>query len=666
MRVRPAERQCSRARGKAVLGPLQAAAGAGLSSGPPPELAARTCEAVVRVLRLLARSDLVWPSKILCNACSFLALASMLRAFQSAVDVNDVNSDGSHGKSIFLAPGQVVAICGLRSLRGAELNGARAQVRAFHADSGRYIVSLNEEDPPSEWKKLRVENLKADSDTSNASLALAGARECGKACLEAVAEIFDDLLFMMHQEESDEMCLALLHAQLASTMWEALVCCAGPASLPASAVLDLSGDIMISSLFARHVFSVHLTAHAAQAAHAAPQDQAATVRRLLTLQESFAEAYCRLYQPDAHWGPRETDESIHDLQESLDAHILRVASAAVQMGVLPQLIDCCDFHLAISPQPSATLPVLLSRLVCIFASRDAMLQRHIILLTPAILAVAESFVEAGEAGARHGLSQVLDGVIAVSQLSECSGSVEALTARSLQSEVRHDPAVLSRLALAHPGSPWVHTFASFSGKDKAVFWQHAQARSCLLRHGEEVLSLLQELCGETPEPSSPIDVSDALPPNQHSFDDGQIVEVIASVEEACLARGEAPEAPAPPSLSALDLPRKKDRIAKRLGRSDLARLRGVDLAAAPEDLRCAIDGKVLGAPVQSPYGHIFEQDTLRQWLATCGSVCPITGQPLREEDCMADTATQQKVLEWVKATRASHKERRRPQPPYEP
>ncbi|CAL1146579.1 unnamed protein product [Cladocopium goreaui] len=82
-----------------------------------------------------------------------------------------------------------------------------------------------------------------------------------------------------------------------------------------------------------------------------------------------------------------------------------------------------------------------------------------------------------------------------------------------------------------------------------------------------------------------------------------------------------------------------------------------------QELRCVIDGKLLGAPVLSPYGHVFEEDTLKQWLTTCGSVCPITGKPLREEDCRADVTTQQKVLDWVKAARASYKikkeERRR-------
>ena len=51
-----------------------------------------------------------------------------------------------------------------------------------------------------------------------------------RACLEAVAEIFDDLMVTMHEEDSDEVHIRILHAQLASTMWEVLVCCAVPSS----------------------------------------------------------------------------------------------------------------------------------------------------------------------------------------------------------------------------------------------------------------------------------------------------------------------------------------------------------------------------------------------------------------------------------------------------
>ena len=46
-----------------------------------------------------------------------------------------------------------------------------------------------------------------------------------RACLEAVAEIFDDLLVQLHEEDGDELRVRLLHAQLASAMWEALLSC---------------------------------------------------------------------------------------------------------------------------------------------------------------------------------------------------------------------------------------------------------------------------------------------------------------------------------------------------------------------------------------------------------------------------------------------------------
>merc|ERR1712217_332021 len=51
----------------------------------------------------------------------------------------------------------------------------------------------------------------------------------------------------------------------------------------------------------------------------------------------------------------------------------------------------------------------------------------------------------------------------------------------------------------------------------------------------------------------------------------------------------------------------------KLGRAKLGRIRGVDPATAPDDLRCAIDGRVLGAPLRSPYGHAFERSTLEEW-----------------------------------------------------
>merc|ERR1712100_942862 len=48
---------------------------------------------------------------------------------------------------------------------------------------------------------------------------------------------------------------------------------------------------------------------------------------------------------------------------------------------------------------------------------------------------------------------------------------------------------------------------------------------------------------------------------------------------------------------------------------------------APEDMLCAIDGKVMINPVRSPYGHLFERKTLEKWFLNCGSVCPVTSKP---------------------------------------
>lgn len=48
--------------------------------------------------------------------------------------------------------------------------------------------------------------------------------------------------------------------------------------------------------------------------------------------------------------------------------------------------------------------------------------------------------------------------------------------------------------------------------------------------------------------------------------------------------------------------------------------------------RCAINGHVLKEPVRSPYGQVFERATIELWLATRGSICPITNKPLTLAD----------------------------------
>jgi len=68
----------------------------------------------------------------------------------------------------------------------------------------------------------------------------------------------------------------------------------------------------------------------------------------------------------------------------------------------------------------------------------------------------------------------------------------------------------------------------------------------------------------------------------------------------------------------------------------------------PEDMRCKIDGKVLINPLRSPHGHLFEKKTLEKWFTNCGSVCPVTGQPMRMEECTVDAEMRKRVVKFLK------------------
>jgi hypothetical protein len=68
----------------------------------------------------------------------------------------------------------------------------------------------------------------------------------------------------------------------------------------------------------------------------------------------------------------------------------------------------------------------------------------------------------------------------------------------------------------------------------------------------------------------------------------------------------------------------------------------------PEDMRCAIDGKVCINPVRSPYGHLFEKKTLERWMQNCGSVCPVTSKALRVDECQPDTDMKKRIVRFLK------------------
>lgn len=78
------------------------------------------------------------------------------------------------------------------------------------------------------------------------------------------------------------------------------------------------------------------------------------------------------------------------------------------------------------------------------------------------------------------------------------------------------------------------------------------------------------------------------------------------------------------------------------------RIESRSVVDCPEDMRCAIDGKVMVNPVRSPYGHCFEKKTLERWIANCGSVCPISQKPLRMEECLPDAEMKKRVVKFLK------------------
>lgn len=56
--------------------------------------------------------------------------------------------------------GTICAIYGLQSEAGQKLNGCSAEVMAFDDDSGRLVLRLEPNDPPSRFKKVKPEHVR--------------------------------------------------------------------------------------------------------------------------------------------------------------------------------------------------------------------------------------------------------------------------------------------------------------------------------------------------------------------------------------------------------------------------------------------------------------------------------------------------------------------------
>jgi len=89
----------------------------------------------------------------------------------------------------------------------------------------------------------------------------------------------------------------------------------------------------------------------------------------------------------------------------------------------------------------------------------------------------------------------------------------------------------------------------------------------------------------------------------------------------------------------------EERPARRKGK---IRIQSRSVVDCPDEMRCAIDGKVMVNPVRSPHGHLFEHKTLERWMSNCGSVCPITGKPLRLDECVPDSDMKKSIVKYLR------------------
>merc|ERR1719330_223027 len=79
------------------------------------------------------------------------------------------------------------------------------------------------------------------------------------------------------------------------------------------------------------------------------------------------------------------------------------------------------------------------------------------------------------------------------------------------------------------------------------------------------------------------------------------------------------------------------------------------LVSAPQELRCAIDQKLLCDPVVSPSGIAFERSTLMRWFQAHGMQCPVTGHALTLDQCPRSPELRRKVSEWVRSEARARK-----------
>lgn len=64
----------------------------------------------------------------------------------------------------------------------------------------------------------------------------------------------------------------------------------------------------------------------------------------------------------------------------------------------------------------------------------------------------------------------------------------------------------------------------------------------------------------------------------------------------------------------------------------------------PKEFTCEINGHLLKQPMRTPSGHVFEYATIKLWLETRGSICPLTGKELTMKDLTPDDELRTRIM----------------------
>ena len=79
----------------------------------------------------------------------------------------------------------------------------------------------------------------------------------------------------------------------------------------------------------------------------------------------------------------------------------------------------------------------------------------------------------------------------------------------------------------------------------------------------------------------------------------------------------------------------------------------------PKELCCPITLDLLQDPVRTIYGHVFERDTLTQWLdGDNGDTCPLTRRPLTVADVTYASDAAEAVHLWTRQAKKREKRKR--------